>query len=66
MCGEDINVGRNPKIGAFVNCDICDAQFEVADLTPILINWADNDDAHSSWEDEDDDHEADDDEKHFE
>jgi len=36
-CGEDIVVKKNIKIGDFVVCDDCGAEFEVIKLNPVRL-----------------------------
>ena len=43
-CGDDIYIGRTQKIGSYVICNHCDAEFQVIDLEPVLIDWPDGDD----------------------
>jgi hypothetical protein len=43
-CVEDIYVGRDPKIGGYIYCKSCDAEFMIIDIDPILIDWPDEDD----------------------
>jgi hypothetical protein len=43
-CGDDVYMGRDPKIGSYVICHGCDAEFQIIDLKPIMIDWPDDDD----------------------
>lgn len=43
-CDDDIYIGQNPKIGFYVTCNSCDAEFQITDLKPVLIDWPDEDD----------------------
>ena len=43
-CNDDVYVGRNPKIGSYVTCNGCDAEFQIVDLDPVMIEWPDYDD----------------------
>ena len=43
-CDDDIYVGSNPKIGGYVTCNSCDAEFQITDLKPTMIDWPDEDD----------------------
>ena len=58
VCEEHVYVGRNPKIGSLVTCHNCDANFQVIDIEPVLIDWPfdeDEDDEFDEHEDYDDD-----------
>ena len=43
-CGDDVYVGRDPKIGSYIYCNNCDAEFQIIDLDPVLIDWPEDDD----------------------
>jgi hypothetical protein len=43
-CEVDVYVGFNPKIGSYVICNHCDAEFQITNLKPVMINWPDDDD----------------------
>ena len=43
-CDEDIFIGPKPKIGKYVICNSCDAEFQIIDLEPVLIDWPIDDD----------------------
>ena len=43
-CEDDIYISQNPKIGSYIYCDTCDAEFQIIDLKPVLIDWPDDDD----------------------
>ena len=43
-CEEGVYVGRDPKIGDYIYCHNCDAEFQITDLDPILIDWPDEED----------------------
>jgi hypothetical protein len=40
-CKDDVYVGQNPKIGNYVFCHSCDAEFQIIDLEPVMIDWPD-------------------------
>ncbi len=43
-CEDDVYIGSNPKIGSYVICNSCDAEFQIIDLDPVLIDWPEYDD----------------------
>ena len=43
-CNDDVYIGSSPKIGNYVICNSCDAEFVIIDLEPVLIDWPDFDD----------------------
>lgn len=43
-CEDNVFVGRNPIFGSYVTCNSCDAEFQIIDLNPVLIDWPENDD----------------------
>ena len=52
LCGEDIHTGRNPKVGDLISCEICDAEFEIIALTPVVrIDWSEYDEYYDDDED---------------
>ena len=44
VCNDDVYVGQNPKVGSYVTCNGCDAEFQIVDLEPVLIDWPEFDD----------------------
>ena len=43
-CEDEIFVGRDSKIGSYIYCNTCDAEFQIIDIKPVLIDWPDDDD----------------------
>lgn len=43
-CNDEIFVGKDPEINSYIYCNNCDAEFQIIDLEPILIDWPENDD----------------------
>ena len=39
VCKDEIYVGQQPKIGSYVICNGCHAEFQISDLEPLLIDW---------------------------
>jgi len=59
-CDADISVGKKPFVGQKITCPNCGAYLRIISLSPIEIDWADDD-----YEDFDDDVEDDDDEEEW-
>jgi lysine biosynthesis protein LysW len=66
-CDSKIEIGSKVKIGQFVYCEFCGADFEVIELNPIELDYAfveddlDYDDEDDDYEDSDYDDDGDDD-----
>lgn len=43
-CEGEIEIGRNPKVGQYVDCDNCDMEFRIVSINPIEIEWPYEDD----------------------
>jgi transcription elongation factor Elf1 len=43
-CADDVYVGLDPKIGSYIYCNNCDAEFQIIAIEPVLIDWPDEDD----------------------
>jgi alpha-aminoadipate carrier protein LysW len=53
-CGNEINLGRNPKEGQSVTCPDCGADLEIISLDPLELDWAYSD-VEEEWDTPDDD-----------
>jgi alpha-aminoadipate carrier protein LysW len=53
-CGNEINLGRNPREGQSVTCPDCEADLEVISLDPLELDWAYSD-HDEEWDTPDDD-----------
>jgi hypothetical protein len=56
-CDSKIEIGSKAKIGKFVYCEFCGADFEIIELNPIEIDYAffdDDDDDDLDYDDEED------------
>jgi lysine biosynthesis protein LysW len=54
-CDSKIEIGSKARIGQFVYCEFCGADFEIIELNPIELDYAFIDDDDLDYEDEDDD-----------
>jgi hypothetical protein len=41
-CGGRLYVGKRPWVGQPVSCDRCDADVEVTQVNPLVVDWSDN------------------------
>lgn len=41
-CAGRLYVGKRPWVGQPVSCDRCDADLEVIQVNPLVVDWSDN------------------------
>jgi lysine biosynthesis protein LysW len=41
-CAGRLYVGKRPWVGQPVSCDHCDADLEVVQVNPLVVDWTDN------------------------
>jgi lysine biosynthesis protein LysW len=56
-CDSKIEIGSKAKIGQFVYCEFCGADFEIIELNPIELDYAFVDDD-LDYDDEDDNYDS--------
>ena len=40
VCNSRLDLGSNPEVGLVVVCEECDTEFEIVDLDPITLDYA--------------------------
>ena len=54
QCGNEVNLGIQPKLGKLVTCKECGAELEVVWLDPLELDWPLDEDEFAEEEDSDD------------
>ena len=57
-CDSKIEIGSKAKIGQFVYCEFCGADFEIIELNPIELDYAFVDDDDLDYDDDDDNYDS--------